>query len=47
MTPARELRNHAAIIGVQLDLAIQLVREDPLLIVVDRDPGLVTGTFYT
>ena len=47
MIPARELRNHTAIIGVQLDLAIQLVREDPLLIVVDRDPGLVTGTFYT
>lgn len=44
--PAGQLGNDAAVVRMQLDLAIQLVGKDPFLIVEDRDPGFVTGCLY-
>lgn len=46
MVPAGELGNDAAVVRMQLDLAVQLVGKDPFLIIEDRDPGFVTGCLY-
>ena len=41
-----ELGNDSAVLRVQLDLRMQLVGEEPLARVVERDAGLVAGGFY-
>ncbi len=41
------LRHHAAIDGVRVDLAVKRVRHQALARAVQRDPGLVTAGFYS
>ena len=43
MVAGGEFRHHAAVAGVQFDLAVERVRKQPGAGVVERDAGLVAG----
>jgi hypothetical protein len=42
-----ELRHHAAVLAMLFDLRVEALPDLPGLTVVNRDTGLVTGTFDT
>ena len=45
--PGRQLRYHAAVFGVQPNLAIQRITQQTALAVIDSNPGFITGSLDT
>ena len=45
MVPGGDLGHHAAVLGVQIDLAVQRMREQPLFAVEQGDTRFVAGGF--
>ncbi len=42
-----EFRHHAAVLGMHRDLAVEHVRQQAAVRIVDRDPGFIAGCFYS